>query len=276
MTVAMHQTTSAAAGYRKSLEGWARAGIRQVEITHTILDDFLTTDTLTAARSILTDLNLEAVQGATGVNGLFDPNPNHTAAHDELKRRCEMYAQLGLKHVYATTQSTVKPELDDYKAAVGHLRTAASIAAGYNLAFRVEFLRQSMFISTLPTMLKLVREAAHANLGLLFDFYHFLSGASRMEDLDLLKPGEVAHVHIQDVPDLPREMLDPTTRVIPGDGIAPVSRIVKKLASLNYSGPLTVELFLPKYQQADPETLAREILRKTEAVAGELILRRQI
>ena len=33
MTLAMHQNTSNGAGYRKSLEGWARAGIKDVEIT---------------------------------------------------------------------------------------------------------------------------------------------------------------------------------------------------------------------------------------------------
>ena len=32
MTLAMHQNTSAGAGYRGSLEGWAKAGIRQVEV----------------------------------------------------------------------------------------------------------------------------------------------------------------------------------------------------------------------------------------------------
>ena len=31
MTLAIHQNTSNGAGYRKSLEGWARAGIKDVE-----------------------------------------------------------------------------------------------------------------------------------------------------------------------------------------------------------------------------------------------------
>src|SRR4051812_22716571 len=31
MTISMHQFTSARAGYRKSLEGWSKAGIRDVE-----------------------------------------------------------------------------------------------------------------------------------------------------------------------------------------------------------------------------------------------------
>src|SRR5205823_9413019 len=80
MTLAMHQNTSSAAGYRKSLEGWARAGIKNVELTNTLLDDFLKTDTLPAARQLLTDLGLTPVHGATGVANLWEPSPNNAAA----------------------------------------------------------------------------------------------------------------------------------------------------------------------------------------------------
>ena len=45
MTLSIHQNTSRAAGYRKSLEGWAKAGIKFVEITDVMLDEFLKTDT---------------------------------------------------------------------------------------------------------------------------------------------------------------------------------------------------------------------------------------
>src|SRR5262245_12961575 len=71
MTLALHQNTSTRAGFRASLEGWARAGIKQVEITNNLLDDFLKTDTLAAARRLLTDLGLTAVSGACGVGGLI-------------------------------------------------------------------------------------------------------------------------------------------------------------------------------------------------------------
>ena len=65
---------------------------------------------------------------------------------------------------------------------------------------------------------------------------------------------------------MPREMLDLTTRVIPGDGVTPLTRILKKLADKGYAGPLSVELFLPKFQQGDPFEVAREIRQKAEAV----------
>ena len=67
MTLAIHQNTSAGAGYRRSLEGWSRAGIKYVEITNGLLDEFLKTESLAAARRVLTDLGLTPVSGACGV-----------------------------------------------------------------------------------------------------------------------------------------------------------------------------------------------------------------
>ena len=61
---------------------------------------------------------------------------------------------------------------------------------------------------------------------------------------------------------MPWELLDNTTRVIPGDGISPLSRILRKLAAKGYTGPLSVELFLPKFQQGDPFEVARKSARK--------------
>src|SRR5213596_129419 len=115
MTLAIHQNTSAGAGYRKSLEGWSRAGIKYVEITNTLLDEFLKTDSLAAARRVLTDLGLTPVSAACGVGGLWEPNPNHAAALENLKRRCEMFGTLGLTRIYAPTATTQKFTQDDYK-----------------------------------------------------------------------------------------------------------------------------------------------------------------
>jgi sugar phosphate isomerase/epimerase len=266
MTLAMHQNTSAGAGYRKSLEGWSRAGIKYAEITNTLLDEFLKTDDLPAARRVLTDTGLTPVQGATGVNGLWEPSGNRSAALENLKKRCEMFAALGLKNVYATTATTFKASEDDYKTGADKMHEAGEVAKQFNQSLRLEFVRNSTFISTLPTLVKMTRAAAHPNLEPMFDCYHFYSGLSKLEDMDSLKPGEIGHVHFQDVPDMPRELLDATTRFIPGDGVSPLIRILHNLAEKGYAGPLSVELFLPKFQQGDPFEVASEIRQKAEAV----------
>jgi 2-keto-myo-inositol isomerase len=262
MTLAMHQNTSSGAGYRGSLEGWARAGIRHVELNAGLVDDFLTTDSLAAARRVLTDNGLTPVSGSVGVGRLWEPNPDHDTALDTLRARCEMFAELGLERVYASTGTNGEFTEDDYDRGIENMRMAGDVAREFDLIMMIEFIRNSTFISTLTTTLRMTRAAG--NVSPMLDFYHFLSGLSGLEDLDLIRPGEIAHVHFQDVPDIPRELLTGRTRAIPGDGIAPVSRVLQTLADKGYTGALSVELFL--YQQVDPYELAVEIREKAEPV----------
>jgi sugar phosphate isomerase/epimerase len=266
MSLALHMNTSSAAGYRGALEGWAKAGIRQVELNAALVDAFLKTDTIASARRILTDNGLTPVSGAVGGGALLEPSPDHTAAFDTLKQRLEMFAALGLKKVYTTTNGTQKLAMDDYKVVVAQMRRVGETAKQFGMMAMVEFVRASTYMSTLTTALRYTREAAHPNFGPMFDFYHFWSGNNKLEDLDLIRPGEIQHVHFQDVPDMPRELLDNNTRVIPGDGVSPLGAILKKLAETGYGGPLSVELFLPQFRDGDPFAVATEIKRKAEAV----------
>jgi sugar phosphate isomerase/epimerase len=266
MTLAIHQNTSSAAGFRKSLEGWAKAGIKNVELTNNLLDEFLKTDSLPAAKRLLTDLGLTPVSSACGVFGLWEPNPKRAAQLDAFKKRCEQFAALGLTKIYSPTPTTEKFTEEDYKRGVANMRENGDIAKQFGMIVMAEAVRTSTFIGTLPTMLKMMREAAHSNVAPLLDFYHFYSGLNKLEDLDLIRQGEIGHVHFQDVPDMPRELLDNTTRIIPGDGVAPLNRMLRTLSDKGYSGPLSVELFLPKFQQGDPYEVAREIRTKCEVV----------
>jgi 4-hydroxyphenylpyruvate dioxygenase len=177
-----------------------------------------------------------------------------------------MFAALGLTRIYSPTLTTGKFTPDDYKAGADNMREVAEIGRQFGMTVMAEAVRSSTFISTLPTLLDMTRRAAHPNMAPLLDFYHFWSGLNKLEDLDLIRPREIGHVHFQDVPDLPRELLDNTTRLIPGDGVAPVTRILRKLAEKGYAGPLSVELFLPRFQQGDPFEVSREIREKAEAV----------
>jgi sugar phosphate isomerase/epimerase len=43
-------------------------------------------------------------------------------------------------------------------------------------------------------------------------------------------------------------------------------KILRKLADKGYAGPLSVELFLPKFQQGDPYDVAKEVRQKAESV----------
>jgi sugar phosphate isomerase/epimerase len=266
MTLCMHTNTSSGAGYRGALEGWAKAGIKYVEINGAVVDEFLKTDTIDGARKVLTDNGLTAVHGTVGQSGLIEPNDKHTAALEGLRKRLEMFSALGVKKVYTTSTGGQKVALDDYTTIANQMRAIGEVAKAFDTIFSVEFVRTSQYMSTLLTALKVARQAAHPNFGVMFDFYHFWSGNNKLEDMDQIRPGEIQHVHFQDVPDIPRELFDNNTRVIPGDGVAPVIPMLKKLAEKGYAGPLSVELFIPKFRDGSPYETAREIKQKCEAV----------
>jgi sugar phosphate isomerase/epimerase len=197
---------------------------------------------------------------------LIEPNDKHAAALETLKKRLEMFSALGVKKVYTTSTGGQKLGLDDYTTIANQVRAVGEVARTFDTIFSVEFVRTSLYMSTLLTALKVARQAAHPNFGVMFDFYHFWSGNNKLEDMDQIRPGEIQHVHFQDVPDIPRELFDNGTRVIPGDGVAPVIPMLKKLAEKGYAGPLSVELFLPKFRDGSPYEAAREIKQKCEAV----------
>ena len=266
MTLSIHQNTSRGAGYRKSLEGWAKAGIKFVEITDVMLDEFLKTDTVAVAKRVITDLGLTPVSSAAVLPDIWIPGDARAASLDTWKRRCEQFATIGLEKIYCPSVTNRRVTADDFKATPGCIRETGDIAKQFNLTAMIEFARTSTHLSTLRSSLMVIRDAAHSNVRPMLDFFHFWSGMSKFEDLDLIRPGEIAHVHFQDILDTPRELIDNNGRVIPGDGNAPVVAILKKLQEKQYSGPLSVELFLMELQQGDPYEVASRIKQKCEAV----------
>jgi len=265
MFLCMHQTTSAGSTFQASLEGYARAGIRYVEITLPMIAEFVRTGSVAEAKRVMTDLGLTAVSFG-GVRGLAEPHSGRAQTLEELKRVAGLVAELGIDRLVCPCGTTEKFTIDDYVRGAENLRQAGEIVKPLGITAMLEFMRGSTFVGTLPTALRLTRQAAHPNVRPMFDCYHFWAGLSKFEDLDLLQSGEIHHVHFQDVPDMPREQLDNSTREIPGEGVSPLVRILSKLAEKNYRGPVSVELFYPRLQKGDPYEVALRIRRQAEPI----------
>jgi 2-keto-myo-inositol isomerase len=269
MQLAMHQNTSRAAGYRGSLEGWARAGIRYVEINDGMLDRFLEGDTLAGAGRVMTDLGLTPVSAVATLQDIWLPGPARAQSLETWRRRCEQYRTLGLERIYAPSLTNRAVTDEEWAATPECIREVGEITSQFDLVGMIEFTRTSTHLSTLTSSLEVIRGAAHPNIRPMLDFFHFWSGLSKFEDLDLLQPGELAHAHFQDVLDAPRERTDNNYRLIPGDGIAPVVPILRKLVEKGYAGALSVELFRPEFVNGDAFAVGTEIRTKCEQVMRE-------
>lgn len=263
-------TTSQGAGYQKALEGWAKAGIKYVEVTDRGLDDFLKANDIAAAKRVIADNGLTLVSCASVLQDFWNVNAGFPAQLETWKKRCDQFASLGSPRIYCpSTTNRARITADDYKTIPDAIHQAGDVAKEHNLIGMIEFARSSTLIATLSTSLKVIREANHPNVKPMLDCYHFWSGMGKFEDLDMLKPGELSHVHFQDTPDIPRELFGQQTRLIPGDGITPLDKILRKLAEKGYDGALSVELFIPELQNGDPQAVATQIRTKCEAVMSK-------
>ena len=258
MFVCMHKASSDRFDFKTAMEGWAKAGIRAVEPNLTKVREFAQKESVAAARRLLDDLGLKAVSSSNQV-GLAEPGDARTRSLEDLKWKAELAQALGCDRIVAPSAGTGPYTADDYKRGVDNLREAGDVAKPFGVSIMLEFTRTSRFAACLPTALNLVREANHPHVRLMMDVFHFWGGVSKFEDLELLRDGELHHLHFEDVPaDPPREILGQPNRVWPGEGVAPLRRIVEVLKRKKYAGPASVEMFNPAIQSMDPYEVARK------------------
>jgi sugar phosphate isomerase/epimerase len=264
MFICLHETTSAGFGFREAMEGYSKAGIRAVEVTLPKLQEFTATESPAVAKRVLDDLGLTPVSCGSQT-GLAEPTPARAKNMAALKQKLDLAQAIGCDRMVAPSFTFEKYKEDDYKQAIDNLREAGDTAKPYNIFLMLEFARTTNFCGTMTTALHLVRTADHPNVKMMFDTYHFWGGVSKFEDLELLRDGELQHLHFEDVPaDPPRELLEQRHRVLPGQGVAPLRRILEVLRRKKYAGPLSVELFDPIAQKTDPFEMARKVRTAAE------------
>jgi 2-keto-myo-inositol isomerase len=257
--VCMHEVASNTFDFRTAMEGYSKAGIRATEVVLAKAREFADKESPAIARRLLDDLGLKAVS-TSNHTGAVEPNPNRSKNLDDLKAKCEFAQVLGADKIVVVPAMTTKPAEDDYERAVDNMREAGDVSGRFNVSLLIEFSKFFTFTNSLSTAVMLVRAANHPHVRLMIDTYHFWIGVSKFEDLEQLHDGEVAHVHFEDTPSEPvRELLEQRHRVLPGQGIAPLKRIVETLKRQQYAGALSVEMMDPALQAMDPYQLALKI-----------------
>jgi 2-keto-myo-inositol isomerase len=256
MFVCMHEASSDRFDFKTAMEGYAKAGVRAVEPQLVKVREFAQKESAATAKRLLEDLGLKAVSSSNQL-GLPEPGEERAQSMDDLKWKVELAQAIGADRLVAPSTGTGPYTEDDYKSGVDNLREAGEIAKPFGVSLMLEFARTSRFAACLPTALRLVREANHPNVRVMMDTYHFWGGTSKFEDLELLRDGELHHLHFEDMPaDPPRELQGQPHRQFPGEGIAPLRRIVEVLKRKGYAGPASLEMFSPTIQAMDPYQVA--------------------
>lgn len=255
-TPCINQATPMKADFKTSMDAYSKAGFRQVELWLDSVNPFLGKNSVAVAKRVMADLGLSPRSSCCECEDLFFRTvPDRGKKWDAFKRKLDLSAQLGANRFVMCSGVSGKVNADDYTAAVPMLDDVGELGKQFGIVIGIEFIAGARFLGCVETTADLLRRVNHPNLGVLVDTFHFYAGISKLGDIERLKPGEISWVHIDDVPPMPRELLDDTDRVYVGDGVLPLEKILPVLARV-YQGPVSFEAF--QYTEQDPYTVAKK------------------
>jgi 2-keto-myo-inositol isomerase len=256
-------------GIVKEIEVAAKAGYDAIEPWVNSVEQFTKAGgSLSDLRKRISDLGL-TVEGAIGFpEWIVDDDARRARGMEQAKREMDLVAQIGAKRFASPPAgATDLPKLDLLKAAERYL---ALLEAGQNsgLVPELELWGFSKNLNHLGECVAVAMETGHPNACVLADVFHLHKGGSKIESLRLLGPTAIQVLHMNDFPaDPPREKIDDSYRVFPGDGTAPLPELLKLLHQTGGQKILSLELFNRKYWDQPAEEVAATGLSKMKAVA---------
>jgi len=252
LTVPQQIEVAADAGY-DGIEPWIR-DIEQYVQQGGKLDDL---------RKQLEDANL-TVESAIGfANWIVDDDAARAAGLEVAKRDMEIVRRLGGTRIAAPPAGATNQTDLNLFAAADRYRHLLEIGREQGVTPQLELWGFSKSISRLGELLFVAVESGHPDACLLPDVYHIYKGGSDFVGLQLLSGAAMHCFHMNDYPATPpRESITDADRVYPGDGVAPLTSILKTLARIGFRGALSLELFNRDYWKQDAGLVARTGLEK--------------
>ncbi len=192
--------------------------------------------------------------------------PARAQALEECRRRMAQAAELESPYIVASPPR----EVVDVARAGNRFGELLGLADELGVVPSMEFLGFVDGVNTLATALAIARSTGDRRATVVADVFHMIRGGGSVDDLLMLKGPELACFHINDVPAAP----DPRTqtdadRVMVGEGIADLPRVIANLRSIDYHGPISLELFNRELWTQDPlEVVSRGLERIRALVEG--------
>jgi 2-keto-myo-inositol isomerase len=185
------------------------------------------------------------------------------------RRDMDLVRQIGGTRIAAPpTGATNTPGLDLFQAAERY-RALLELGERMGVVPQLEVWGFSKNLSRVGETLLVAVETGHPKACLLLDVYHIYKGGSPFAGLALINGAALHSFHMNDYPkDPPRATIRDADRVYPGDGIAPLTDILRTLHAIGFRGVLSLELFNRDYWKQDAQTVARTGLEKMKATVA--------
>jgi len=220
----------------------------------------------------IADLGLSAESAIGFADWINDDEAKRAAGLEQMKRDMDLVAQIGGKRIGAPPGGAYNTVGMDLLKAADRYRTVLELGRQMGVVPQLELWGGSKTLHRLGEVAFVIVEAAHPDACALLDVFHIYRGGSDFSGLRLFN-GAAMHVfHVNDYPaDPPRDKATDAHRVYPGDGVAPISAILRHLHAGGFRGMLSLELFNRDYWKQDALTAARTGLEKIKAAVQKAL-----
>ena len=173
--------------------------------------------------------------------------------------------RFGIRQVIVVPGSVPKPL--GRTEAIATLERLKAIAAQYDVRLLYELI--GFGHHAFPSLAEARQVAQGAGLPLVLDTFHIAVSQTPLREIQEMDADEIGLVHLSDaiVGDRSVIEIDDADRVLPEEGDLPLVPFLTAIARTGYQGPLSVEVFHPKYGAHDPDQVAGEAMRRAKDLA---------
>lgn len=247
----------------------AKAGYQGIEPwMHDIEGHLKSGGKLSDVRKRLADNGLKVESAIGFANWITDDDNERAKGLEQAKRDMGWVAELGGTRIAAPPAGATDNANLDLRKAGERYRKLCEIGASMGVAPQCEVWGFSKCLSRLSETMFVVLESGHPMACVLPDVYHLFKGDTAFDSLAMLSGSAVQVFHMNDYPKLDRTVAKDADRVYPGDGIAPLGKILGSLLKNGFHGVLSLELFNPEYWKQDPLMVAKTGLEKMKAAVA--------
>jgi 2-keto-myo-inositol isomerase len=146
-----------------------------------------------------------------------------------------------------------------------YIQPVCQAAAEFGCRIAIEPLGRHPVIPGCNEALAVIQQAGQANLGVMWDFFHYYKSEVPLETIRAIPTDRLWLVHVDDAPAKPPAELSDPDRVYPGLGEMPLATYFEILREKGYAGPLSVELFNKGYYERPIDEIAYNAYRSLQS-----------
>lgn len=240
------------------------AGYSAIEPWNDEVTDYLDAGgTLADLKTALADAGLRVVSVIALHGWITAEGDAYRDVLDDCRRRMDQAAALGSPYIVASPPQ----EVVDLQRAASRFGELMRLGRQAGVAPSMEFLGFVDGIKSVATASTIASTCGEPGATVVADVFHMLRGGGSVDDLRALSGDRLACFHINDLPATPdpRKQTD-ADRVMVGDGIADLPRVIANLRAIGYRGPLSLELFNPALWALDPSEVVKRGLDRIKAL----------